>query len=399
MEGWFAFIAFSNLVGSACTSLGDINTSVEPHQTITSRCTPLSFLNCWMSSLISSARSNFVLALFTCVPLSRLTYAWSNAAFIGRMPLSKPFTSSRCRCSSTPALTAASYAVSGKMSQPPNTRLSSLSSGTKSRISGEWRWVRLPRRMVPSWVTEPIGCAQPLRTSSTPAMNVVLTAPMPGVRTPSSPFGGSMLLGRRISTPPTYPRRHGAKRSLVTQRLDGVQPGRLPRRIKAEEDAHRPGKAKGNENRFWLDQEVPLGEVGNAVRPGQAKADPDQPSDEGQAEGFDQELAQHVSAAGPHCHPQPNLPSSLRHGNQHDVHDPDASDEERDRGDGGQEHGQNPRRLFLGLQDFREVAQPEVVGVRRLEAMALTKEGSDLLLGFFHRADLADFDRHGIHGT
>src|SRR5437879_2568869 len=90
------------------------------------------------------------------------------------------------------------------MSQPPKTRLSSFSSGTNSRISGERRAVRGPRRMVASWVTEPIGSAQPVRTSSTPAINVVLTAPMPGVSTPSVPFGGAMLVGRRIGLPPLH---------------------------------------------------------------------------------------------------------------------------------------------------------------------------------------------------
>jgi hypothetical protein len=33
-------------------------------------------------------------------------------------------------------------------------------------------------------------------------MNVVLTAPMPGVSTPSLPFGGAMLAGRRMTIPP-----------------------------------------------------------------------------------------------------------------------------------------------------------------------------------------------------
>src|SRR5439155_22861182 len=100
-----------------------------------------------------------------------------------------------------------------------------------------------------------------LRTSSTPAMKVLLTAPMPGVRTPSSPFGGAILVVRRISNPPTYSRRPRSKSSLVTQGLDRVQARRLSGRIKAEEDAHRPGKAKGNEDRFELDPAAPPGDI------------------------------------------------------------------------------------------------------------------------------------------
>src|SRR5580765_1265394 len=68
-------------------------------------------------------------------------------------------------------------------------------SGTNFLISGERPSVRLPSRIVPSCVSDPIGCAFPFRTSSTPAMNVVLTAPMPGVKIPSFPFGGALFPG------------------------------------------------------------------------------------------------------------------------------------------------------------------------------------------------------------
>ena len=66
-------------------------------------------------------------------------------------------------------------------------------SGTKSRISGELASVRLPRRMVPIWMMEPMGLAKPRRTASTPAMSVVATAPMPGIMMPSFPVAGAML--------------------------------------------------------------------------------------------------------------------------------------------------------------------------------------------------------------
>jgi two-component system LytT family response regulator/two-component system response regulator LytT len=53
------------------------------------------------------------------------------------------------------------------------------------------------------WVTEPIGLAKPRRIASTPAMNVVVTAPMPGINTPSFPCAGLTgtfsLLGKYLS--------------------------------------------------------------------------------------------------------------------------------------------------------------------------------------------------------
>src|SRR5271157_2120445 len=108
------------------------------------------------------------------------------------MALSRPFTLSSRSRSSTPALRAAAYMLSSKMSQPVNTRSLSPARGRNSLIFGERPSVRLPRRMVPIWVSEPMGWAIPLRTASTPATNVVATAPMPGIITPSLPLAGSI---------------------------------------------------------------------------------------------------------------------------------------------------------------------------------------------------------------
>src|ERR1035437_9726781 len=81
------------------------------------------------------------------------------------------------------------------MSHPPNSRSSSLASGTKSLISGVRPSVRLPRRTVASGVRDPIGAPSPRLTASTPAMKVVLTAPMPGSSTPSLPSAGAIRTG------------------------------------------------------------------------------------------------------------------------------------------------------------------------------------------------------------
>src|SRR5690348_11887097 len=98
------------------------------------------------------------------------------------------------RCSSTPALHAAVSASSAIGSHAPNTRSSRSASGTSSLMSGERLSVRLPSRIVAICVSEPIGFDNPRRTLSTPAMNVVATAPRPGVRIPSLPVAGRMVL-------------------------------------------------------------------------------------------------------------------------------------------------------------------------------------------------------------
>src|SRR5579883_789899 len=45
-----------------------------------------------------------------------------------------------------------------------------------------------------SWVSEPTGRPRPFLNSSTPAMKVLETAPMPGSRMPNMPFGPGIRL-------------------------------------------------------------------------------------------------------------------------------------------------------------------------------------------------------------
>ena len=78
------------------------------------------------------------------------------------------------------------------MSQPPNTMSSRSASGTVSLIFGDRPSVRLPRRIVPICVSEPMGFASPLRMARTPAIVVVLTAPRPTSRMPNLPFAGAI---------------------------------------------------------------------------------------------------------------------------------------------------------------------------------------------------------------
>src|SRR5262245_44268212 len=116
------------------------------------------------------------------------------------------------------------------MSQPPKARSLSAASGTKSWIFGTRRSVRLPSRMVPSCVSDPIGCAIFLLIASTPAMNVVLTAPMPGIRTPSFPDGASILRPFCTTFPPVKPEQYITNlRCLLLSPLRGCHSSSLAR--------------------------------------------------------------------------------------------------------------------------------------------------------------------------
>src|SRR5436189_349624 len=103
------------------------------------------------------------------------------------------------------------------MSQPPNTRSSRPTSGTTSLIFGERPSVRLPRRIVPICVSEPIGDDKPLRIAATPAMVVVLTAPRPTSNTPSLPRAGAISTGVGMNGE-LYPRIVNSRQSTVDSR-------------------------------------------------------------------------------------------------------------------------------------------------------------------------------------
>src|SRR5207249_5395693 len=82
--------------------------------------------------------------------------------------------------------------LSSKMSQPVKTKSFRVARGRNSLILGERASVRFPSRTVPIWVSDPMGLARPFRMASTPATNVVATAPMPGIMMPSFPLAGSI---------------------------------------------------------------------------------------------------------------------------------------------------------------------------------------------------------------
>src|SRR5438270_523139 len=79
-------------------------------------------------------------------------------------------------------------------SQPPKARFSSGVSGTSSLIICQRFSLRFPRRMCAICVSDPMGRPRPRRAASTPAMNVVATAPIPGSSTASFPSAGAMLV-------------------------------------------------------------------------------------------------------------------------------------------------------------------------------------------------------------
>ena len=179
-----------------CAGDSVMKISVLPHQTITRRSSSLSALNLRMSAIDLLGEILLVLALLDVraveplhVPLiehrrprpdlSRARAGPARAAPARARRRSSPRRSSRPR-------------------RCPSRRTRDRrapASGTTSLIFGERPSVRLPRRIVPICVSEPIGLANPLRMARTPAMVVVLTAPRPTSSMPSLPRAGAMSTG------------------------------------------------------------------------------------------------------------------------------------------------------------------------------------------------------------
>ena len=65
----------------------------------------------------------------------------------------------------------------------------------------------------------------------------------------------------------------------------------------------------------------------------QPERDADEPAGERQRQRLDQELRQDVARLGADRHADADLARPLGHAHQHDVHDPDAADQQRHRGD------------------------------------------------------------------
>ena len=166
---------------------------------MTTRSTFFSSRKRLMSVRIAFNMERLSMVSMVCVPSRLRAKRRSKAAFIGRMSRNASEIDSICLpCSKTPARDAATYASSGKTSHAPHTMSSRRASGTKSFTNGVRPSVRLPRRMVPIWVIEPMGDPWPRLASSTPAIKVEATAPRPTVRTPSFPSAGATLAGEGV---------------------------------------------------------------------------------------------------------------------------------------------------------------------------------------------------------
>ncbi len=77
-------------------------------------------------------------------------------------------------------------------------------------------------------------------------------------------------------------------------------------------------------------------------------------------------------------HAQADFARALGHRHQQNVHDADAADHQRDRGDGGEQQRHDAARALGGLGDLTEIAHGEIGFVARADAVAALENGGDL---------------------
>ena len=86
-------------------------------------------------------------------------------------------------------------------------------------------------------------------------------------------------------------------------------------------------------------------EVDDELRDGECPRHAQQAADAGEDDRLDQELLGDVPPLGAQGPADADLAGPLGHRRQHDVHDADAADQERDRGDGSQDDAELAGRL------------------------------------------------------
>src|SRR5258706_2480578 len=129
-------------------------------------------------------------------------------------------------------------------------------------------------------------------------------------------------------------------RSFVPQRVDRIEQSRLAGGIIAEEQAYSDREQHGDEDGLGRELHGPA----EAAPDHEGAYDPQEHArgtpDEAQHHGFAQELQPDRSFRRADGDTHADLPRPLRDRDQHDVHDADAADQERDRGNRDEKDGE-----------------------------------------------------------
>ncbi len=107
--------------------------------------------------------------------------------------------------------------------------------------------------------------------------------------------------------------------------------------------------SQGDDHGIHGDRRVHSAQSGQQGGTSETHRHTEDPAEQTQGQRFHQELEEDVPPGGPQGLPDADLPGALGDADQHDVHDPDAPDQEAYRADARQEEGEGLGGLLEGL--------------------------------------------------
>src|SRR5207249_618106 len=141
------------------------------------------------------------------------------------------------------------------------------------------------------------------------------------------------------------------------------------RGIETEDDADPDGHTDRDDHRSGGDQKHEIllrRDALDDLRDAPAEQDPKRPAEAGERDALDEELRQDVAASRAHGLADPDLAGPLVHRDEHDVHDPDASDEEADAADRAEQERERPGHLIERSEEHTSELQSRFDLVCRL---------------------------------
>src|ERR1039457_5760410 len=165
---------------------------------------------------------------------------------------------------------------------------------------------------------------------------------------------------------------------LIPEGVDGVDAAGFDGGVDAEDDADGDGNAESDHHGRGSDDGLPFGGAGDPPGEEKAEGNATETAADGDEDGFSQELANDIEAAGADGAADADFAGAFHDGGEDDVHDADAADEEGNGGDGDHDVGKDGLGALLlgeegGGDGDAEILHPMVSGV---------EDGGDDLVGF-----------------
>src|SRR5450759_4795097 len=119
---------------------------------------------------------------------------------------------------------------------------------------------------------------------------------------------------------------------FIPQCIAGFHPGCCASRVNSEEDSDSNGETDSKKDR-GTSYHCRRKSGNNEIRAKNADHNSQDASCDAQQRGFNKELDENIAFTGSKCLTYAYLTGSFRYGNEHDIHDTDTADQERETSD------------------------------------------------------------------